>query len=396
MRINGLACAMLAILVSGYAPAAPPLRAYVGSYGTGQAKPGFGPLPSTNDFAHGRGISLIEVDPATGAMSRPRLVAETPSPGWLVVDARGETLYAGNEIGAGTVSAFRIDKVTGALTPLGSQPTKGAPVSLAIDPSGKYVLAANYVGGSLAVFPIRPGGGIGPASDVALTITPEVPARSPSPVAHVDDAPAALHMVGFDRAGRFVFGTDAMQDRIFVWRLDGASGKLVHNDPPFFEVDRGLFPRHFVFSPGDRHFYTLNERGGTIDMFDMSVSGGNVKLVRQQSVPTLPADFHGRNATSELLITDDGRFVYAANRGHDTIAAFAARPDGRLTPLGEVPTQNDHPRSMAFDPAQHFIFSLNQRGDQIAALRIDPKTGRLSYSGQSLLIDSPGAMAFAK
>ena len=125
------------------------------------------------------------------------------------------------------------------------RPSKGSPVSLAIDPSGQYVLAANYGGGSVAVFPIQPDGALGEASDIVAAISDRTPPRAPSPFAHVDDGPSAFHMVGFDHGGRFIFANDAMQDRIFVWRLDTARGKLLANDPPFFEVERGALPTPF-------------------------------------------------------------------------------------------------------------------------------------------------------
>lgn len=378
------------------ANAAPILHAYVGTYTPARPPaPGEARLPSTNDFAHGQGIYLVDIDAATGALSNLRLAAATRSPSWLVVDPRRRTLYAANEGGEGAVSAYRIEPGSGALTALNVKPTGGSPVSLAIDPSGKYVLAANYGGGSVAVFPILSDGALGEASDTASAIAADTPARAPSSYAHVDDGASAFHMVGFDRGGRFVFANDAMQDRVFVWRLDAATGKLVRNDPPFYDVARGKFPRHFAFAPGDRYLYNLNERSQTIDVSAMSIVAGNVRLKPVTSAATLPKTFAGRNATSELLITRDGRYLYAANRGHDTIAMFRAQPDGALTPLGEVSVGSSHPRSLAFDPAERFVFAMNQRGDQVAAFRIDPKTGRLSYTGHSLLVPSPAVMAFA-
>ena len=374
--------------------AGPILHAYVGTNTPSRPTPaGETRLPSTNDLSHGRGIYLVDVDAATGAMSNLRLAAATRSPTWLVVDPRYGTLYAANEGSDGTVSAFRIDAASGALTALHVRAAKGSPVYLAI--SGRYLLAANYGGGTIAVFPIQPDGSLGEASDIVPAISDRTPARAPSPFEHVDDYPSAFHMVGADHGGRFIFANDAMQDRVFAWRLDDATGKLVPNDPPFFDVPRGRFPRHFVFSPDDRFFYNLDERSQAIDISVMSIVDGNVRLRPIGSAPTLPPTYDGRNATSELLITRDGRYLYAANRGHESIAMFRAGGDGRLVPLGEVPAEASHPRSMTFDPAECYLFTLNQRGDQVAAFRIDHKTGRLEYTGHSLLVPSPSAMVFA-
>jgi 6-phosphogluconolactonase len=396
--IRSWAASLLAAWLAVATPlqAGPVLHAYVGTNTPSRPTPaGETRLPSTNDLSHGRGIYLIDVDAATGAMSNLRLAAATRSPTWLVVDRSHGTLYAANEGGDGTVSAFRMDAVSGALAVLNVRPSKGSPVSLTIDASGRYVLAANYGGGSIAVFPIQPDGSLGEASDIVPAISDRTPARAPSAFEHVDDYPSAFHMVGSDHGGRFIFANDAMQDRIFVWRLSGTGGKLLPNDPPFFDVARGRFPRHFVFSPDDRFFFNLNERSQAIDVSAMSIVDGNVRLRPIGSAPTLPATYDGRNATSELLITRDGRYLYAANRGHETIAMFRASGDGRLVALGEVPAEASHPRSMTFDPTERYLFSLNQRGDQVAAFRIDRKSGRLNYTGHSLLVPSPSAMVFA-
>ncbi|UAK23278.1 lactonase family protein [Sphingomonas nostoxanthinifaciens] len=392
---------MLALLLGATAAkAGAMLHAYVGTYTPRDFAPGQPPLttlPGPTDFNHGRGIYLVEIDATTGAMAPPRLVAETPAPSWLLADPRHDILYAANESGAakgGMVSAFRIDPATHALIALGTQPTGGAPVSLALDPSGRYLLAANYGGGSVAVFPIRADGSLDPASDVHPTLDPAAPPQPRSPTLRTGDGPALVHMVGTDHRGRFVVANDAAQDRVYVWRLE--RGRLVANDPPFFPTPRGTFPRHFVFSPDDRHFYNLGERDASLSLSDVAVAAGQLRLTPRQRVSTLPADFQGANQTSELLIARDGRHLYAANRSHDTIAMFAADATGHLTPLGEIATGNDHPRSLAFDPTERFLYSLNQRGDSITQFRVDPKSGQLTASGRSLFIESPAAMAFAR
>ncbi len=374
----GLALAILTLAGEGQAR---PVRVFIGTYTPNPtAAPAPARAPSTPDFTHGLGIYVAEVDDVTGAMSEPRLAARTLSPTWLVLGPRRDMLYAANETRNGTVSAFRIDQATGALTLLNSTPTGGSPVSLAVHGSGNYLFAANYGGGSVAVLPIRADGSLGPATDVEKTFsgTPE----------------GRVHMVGADHGGQFVVANEAALDRVFFWRLDETRGTLLANNPPSFAVPGGAFPRHFVFSPDDRFFYNLSERDSMLSVAKFSVSAGAARLAGQQRISTLPPTFTERNQTSELLITRDGKRLYAANRGHDSIAVFAAAPDGSLTRMGNVGTGGAHPRTLALDPAERFLFALNQHSDTITTFKVDAATGMLQASGRAVAIPSPASIVF--
>jgi 6-phosphogluconolactonase (cycloisomerase 2 family) len=368
------------------------LRLYVGTYTDHPAGTG-----------HGEGIYLVEFDPVRGRLGQPRLVARTPNPTWLAVDARHHCLYAVNEIGdfdasgSGSVSAFAIDPASGALTPLGAVSSQGAsPAHLSLHPSGKFVLVANYGGGDVAVLPIGANGALGEAVDVAHLAGPLNPARAaddpPGNFANSDHAASHVHMVASDPSGRFVIANDAGLDRVFTWRIDPDSGKLSANDPPSVAMPAGSAPRHFAFHPNKKLFFDLLEQDSTLAVFDFAPD--SAMLTPRQRVSTLPPGFAGSNLTSEVVVSADGRFVYAANRLRDTIATFRVAAAGGVQMIDEVPTQADYPRGMALDPTGHFLFSCNQRGDSITVFRLDSMTGRPRFTGQFVPIGSPTAIAF--
>ena len=199
-------------------------------------------------------------------------------------------------------------------------------------------------------------------------------------------------MIEADPAGRFVLTADLALDRILVWRFDGSTGTLTPNDPPSAAVPPGDGPRHFVFHSNGRWFYSLQEEGSTIVAFDYDAANG--RLREKQTISTLPKGFAGTNFTSEIVVSPDSRFVYAANRLHDSIVWFAIGADGRLTWGGEEWTRGDYPRSFTIDPAGRFLFSCNQRSDAIAGFRIDAKSGRLTFTGQYTAVGSPAHIVF--
>ena len=368
-------------------------RAYIGTY---TAKPG-----STRSQNHGEGIYLVQFDTATGALSNPRLVAKTASPSWIALSPNGKILYAGNEVSNfngienGSVTAFAVNKDDGDLTMLNAVGSGGAgPAYIAVDPSGKYVLSANYAGGSLAVLPIKPDGSLSEASDVIHPSGPLNPSQA------VDDPPgnfspsnhqgSHVHMVGFDPQGRFVIADDAGLDQILVWKLDLANGKLA----PISVTTAlpGSAPRHFVFDPKGQIFYQLQEQDSMLTVYDFDPVSG--RFNQRQSLSALPPGFAGSSLASELLLSRDGRHLYFGNRVHDSIAVFSADRGGHVTRLANVPTEGDQPRSLALDPTGHYLLSLNQGGDSVTSFHIDPKTGLLRFTGHFLALGSPASMVF--
>ncbi len=200
------------------------------------------------------------------------------------------------------------------------------------------------------------------------------------------------HMIHADPSGRFVLSSDLGMDRILVWKFDAEAGKLTPNDPPSVAVPPGDGPRHFVFHPNGRWLYSLQEEGSTLTLFDYDAEKG--RLAARQKISSLPKGFAGTNFTSEVRVSGDGRFVYAANRLHDSIGVFAVGADGKLTFASETWTRGDYPRSFTIDPAGNFLYSCNQRADAIATFRVDRKTGALAFTGRYTAVGTPSIVVF--
>jgi len=375
--------------------AARPVLAYVGSYSSLQGPEGA--------VGHGRGIYLLEMDPATGALRQRDVFSSDANPSWLAFDPSRKYLYSANEISnyqgaaSGSVSAYSIDRTTGRLTLLNTVSSEGAgPAHLSVHPSGKYVFVANYHGGTVAVLAVHPNGELGAATDIKHDAGTIGPARATSAPAggfaiSGHDKPHA-HMVQADAAGKFVLASDLGLDQILIWKFDVDTGKLLPAPQTNVPLPPGDGPRHFIFHPNGRWFYSLQEEASTLVTCDYDPATG--KLTPKQTISTLPKQFNGTNFTSEVLISPDARFLYAANRLHDSIAWFCIGEGGLLTLTGEEWTRGDYPRSFNIDPSGNYLYSCNQRADTITAYRINRQTGALSFLGQYTPIGTPAAILF--
>ncbi len=327
-----------------------------------------------------KGIYAFHFDPASGKSTSLGLMAETTNPSFLAIDPTHRYLYAANEVGdykgekTGGVSAFAIDRKTGKLTLLNEVSSRGAgPCHVTLDKTGKYVLVANYDGGSVAVFPVQPDGRLGEASAV-------VQHGGHGPNSERQEGPHA-HEIQLTRQNRFAIAADLGLDELLVYRFDAAKGTLIANDPPFAKVDPGAGPRHFAFHPNDKFIYTLNEMGGSVTGFAYDAR--------------LPKDFKGKNDSAEIVADASGRFLYASNRGPDNIAVFAIDPaKGTLKLVEHVPTKGKTPRNFAIDPTGRYLFVANEESNNIVVFRVDPKTGRLTHTGQVLEVPSPVCVVF--
>jgi 6-phosphogluconolactonase len=378
-----------------------PLVAYVGTF----SSPLRDTLPTQVDLppGNGRGIHRFRVDRTTGAMTPIGTTEIGTSPSCLALNAAGTRLYAANETERagedkqGSVSAFAIDRADGTLALLNSVRSGGAgPTYVSVHPAGRHLLVANYFGGSVAVLPILADGRLGDASDVKVDTGPIGPTRA----THAPSGSFAVsghdrthaHMIQADPSGRFVLHVDLGLDTIFVWRFDPGRGVLAPNDPASIPLPPGDGPRHFHFHPNGRWFYSIQEEGSTVVMFDYDAETG--RSTARQTISTLPPGFAGSNFCSGILVSDDGRFVYAGNRLHDSIAIFSVGSEGRLTYLGEEWTRGDYPRSFAFDPAGRFLYCCNQRADSVTVFLVDRGTGALSFTGHYAPVGNPSHIVF--
>jgi len=378
-----------------------PLMAYVGTF----SSPLHDVLPTQVDLppGNGRGIHLFQVDRATGELTPAGVFESGTSPSCLAVNRAGTRLYSTNETDRagenkeGTVSAFTINRVDGQLTLLNTVRAGGAgPTYASIHPSGKFLLVANYFGGSVAVFPILPDGRLADASDVKLdsgTIGPRKATHAPpGTFAFSGHDRTHAHMVEADPTGRFVLHVDLGLDQIFVWKFDREHGVLAPNDPHRISLPPGDGPRHFDFHPNGRWCYSIQEEASTIVLFDYDASKGS--LSPRQTISTLPPGFAGSNFCSEIKVSGDGRFVYAGNRVHDSVGIFSVGSDGELTFVGEEWTRGNYPRSFNFDPGGGFFYICNQRADNVTVFRVDRISGRLVFTGHYAAVGNPSAIVF--
>jgi len=352
---------------------------------------------------NGKGIYLYELDTLTGELKQLKLAAETPNPSWLSLHPSGKYLYAVNEIStfegsSGSVTAFAIDRQTRELRFLNTVNSGGAgPAHMSVDATGRFAFVANYVGGSIAVFPILPDGRLNAACFVhkdTASLGPKHASSAPPGSFAISghDAPHA-HMIQADPQNRFVLYADLGQDRIYISKFDDSKGQLIPAANPFVAFPPGDGPRHFEFHPNGRWFYSIQEEASTIAFFRYDFQSG--ALAHEQTLSTLPAGFAGTTFCSEIVIAANGRFLYGANRLHDSIATFSIGIDGMLRYLDDTPTNGDYPRHIALAPEGRYLYACNQRSDVITTFRVDEKGGRLIFTGKYEGIGSPTCMVFS-
>jgi 6-phosphogluconolactonase len=346
----------------------------------------------TQGDGHAKGIYAIRYDASAGKTSSPELAVETTNPSWIAVAPNGHFLYAVNELGnyqgpnSGGLTAFSVDQATGKLTFLDEIATRGAdPCYVTIDRTGRYVLVANYTGGSVAVFPILADGKLGAATAfVQHTGHGTNPQRQEAPHAH---------SIMMTPDNRYAIVNDLGLDELLVYRFDSTKGTLTPNDPPFAKLDPGAGPRHFALAPNGKFAYVINEMGRTVTAFSADLQAGMFKPMG--SVSTLPSGFSGRNDDAEIEVHPSGKFLYASNRGQDSIAVYAIDPaNGTLRQIADVPTGGKEPRSFAIDPSGKLLFAANQNSDNVVIFRIDGKTGQLTPTGDKLDVPSPVCIQF--
>ncbi len=401
VALAGITPLIAGLLHAQSTEASEPLIAYVGTF----SSPLRDMLPTQVDLppGNGRGIHLFQVNRATGAMTPAGVYEMGTSPNCLALNATGTRLYSTNETARvgkykeGTVSAFSIDRAAGHLTLLGTVRSGGAgPTYVSIHPSGRFLLVANYFGGSVAVLPILPDGRLGNATDIKTDAGKIGPTKAtnapPGSFAFSGHDRTHAHMIQADPSGRFGLHVDLGLDKIFLWKFDDETGTLTPNEPPAVSLPAGDGPRHFHFHPNGRWFYSIQEEGSTIVLFDYDARAG--RLAARQTVSTLPPGFAGSNFCSGISVSLDGQFVYAGNRLHDSIGIFSIGPNGDLTFIGEEWTRGNYPRSFNFDPTGRFLYCCNQRCANIAIFQLNRKPGGLEFTGHYIPVGNPSTIVF--
>jgi 6-phosphogluconolactonase len=352
--------------------------AYVGTYTTKQSS---------------KGIYAYHFDSTTGQLTSLGLAAESADPSFVAVHPSGQYLYAVNEIGefngakSGAVSAFAIDSKSGMLKPLNQVSTHGAgPCYVSLDKTGRFVLVANYDGGSVATFPVHDDGSLGLVAGFVQHSGSSVDKER-------QEAPHA-HWIGVSPDNRFALAADLGLDDVLVYHFDAYKGSLTPNDPPYAKVNPGAGPRHFAFHPNGKFGYLLNEMESTVTAFSYREKNGSLSAL--DTITTLPKDYAGIKEAAEVAVHPSGRFLYASNRGTaNSIAVFTIDPrKGTLRPAGEVSTKGKTPRNFVIDPTGAFLLVANEDSGNMVVFRIDPATGGLTPTGQVVEVPAPVGIAF--
>lgn len=348
----------------------------------------------TDTPANSKGIYLFWLRTEHGDASQNRalvplgLAAETSSPAFLALDRKRHLLFCANEINAGTVSVFAIDPPTGKLTFLNEQSSMGSrPAHIALDQTGRNLLVANYNNGTVAVLPVAKDGRLGEATcvvqDTGISINP---ARQAGPHAHC---------VTLSPDNRFAFVSDLGIDKVMIFKFDSEHGKLIPNDPAFAEIKGGSGPRHLVFRSDGKFAYLISEMASTVTAFAYDAKSGTLKEL--QTLSCLPSSFKGANTAGEIGIVPSGQFLFASNRGDDSVVEFAIdSKKGTLTWMAEQSTKGKTPRYFGIAPSGNQLLVCNQDSDSMLMYGVDAGTGNVTPSDVTIHVPSPVCAVFLR
>jgi len=350
----------------------------------------------TEAGSESKGIYAYRFDSDTSRIVPIGMAAETINPSFLAVHPNRRFIYAVNEVSnykgekSGAVSAFATDQATGKLTLLNQVASRGAdPCYISLDKAGKHVLVANYGGGSVVVFPLLGDGRLGEASALVQHVGHGAnPQRQEAPHAHsIDVSPD----------NRFAVVDDLGLDESKVYSFDSAMGSLDAGDAKvnnrIAKAEPGAGPRHFAFHPNGKFAYVLNEMASTVSVFRYDAAKGEMQPL--QTISSLPQGFSGHSEAAEIQVHSSGKFLYASNRGHDSIAVFAIDKDkGTVTPIEFVSTKGESPRHFEIAPNGSLLFAANEKSDNIVVFHLNPQTGRLTATGKVLEVPQPVCVKF--
>lgn len=364
---------VLVLLVAGLSAGAGTNEywAYVGTY-TGKGS---------------QGIYVSRFDAGTGALSPLKLAASASNPCFLAVRPGNESLITAADVATnGQVLAYGIDRKTGVLQLLNAQVcgSKGI-CHVSFDGTGKYAFAASYGSAQIFAWQVGADGRLGD-----LTASAQHTGGS---VNRARQASAHAHQIITDPGNRFVFVCDLGMDKVMAYRLDAANGSLTAAEPAFTAISAGSGPRHLAFAPGGRFAYLINEMGSTVMAFKYEAETG--RLSELGTYPTLPAGFTNANTGAEIVVHPSGKYLYASNRGLDSVAILNIDSvSGLLTPAGQVSTRGHTPRFMTLDPTGNYLLVGNQDSGSLVEFRVRPEDGGLVPTGQVLELNSPVSVVF--
>jgi 6-phosphogluconolactonase len=338
-----------------------------------------------------KGIYAYRFDSVSGQFASLGIAAESVQPSFLAIASDGRFLYAVNETDSfngqltGAVSAFAIQPNTGKVSLVNQVSSRDeGPAHIILDRSGGYALVSNYTLGSVAVFPVLEDGRLGEASAFLRHKGSSVnPQRQKGPHAHA---------IAMSPDNRFAIVADLGLDEIIVYPFDATKGTL-GKSAQAVKAKPGAGPRHLVFDSSGRFLYVINELNSTVVTYAYESPSG--KFRELQTVSTLPKDFAGISTAAEIEIHPSGRFLFASNRGDDSIAVFAVDPQhGTLALVETDSTRGKTPRHFALDPTGKWLLAANQDSDELVVFRVNPDTGHLTATGEVLHVPSPACAKF--
>jgi 6-phosphogluconolactonase len=339
------------------------------------------------------GIYSYRFDPLQAEARQVSVTTGIRNPSFLAVSPGGRFLYAVSELNgggdAGRVVAYRVDGTNGTLQRINEQSSGGDdPCYVTVDKTGRWVIVGNYSSGSLSVLPINGDGSLGPA------VSRQVHEGS-GPDASRQEKPH-VHATVLSPDNRYVYVPDLGADKIFIYRFDSETGKLLPGEMPYRAAHPGSGPRHFVFHPEKNYAYLVEELTGSVSVYHQTPKNGTLAWVQRLS--TLPAGFQGSAGSADIHITPDGRFLYATNRGDaNNIAIFRIdRKNGKLSPIGHQSAAGIHPRNFSISPDGRWLLCANRDSDAIVVFQRDRKSGKLTETGKYITVPTPVCIGWAR
>lgn len=339
-------------------------------------------LVGTYTSSGSHGIYKIDFDTFTGRLSGKQLIAEASNPSYLAITKDRTKVFSVNENEDGSVSSFKWNAAKSMLERIGEQSSKGySPCYIELNHKENLLATANYVTGNIAVYPVNKDGSIQPAISVKQH-------TGNGPVLPNQEGPHA-HCVRFSEDGRWLYAVDLGNDKVLVYPIvNGEAG----DEKVALELDPGDGPRHLIFHPNKNIAFIINELSSTV--VSVLVNNQTGEFTRITKLSTLPKDYKGKNACADIHVSGDGQFLYASNRGHNSIAVFKVSNDGKLEKIATEHVQGNWPRNFTFSPNEKFLLVANQKSNDITVFKRDPDSGLLSFTGEKMEMDQPVCLKF--
>lgn len=329
------------------------------------------------------GIYSYRVRSATGALERVAVTASAQNPTFLTIHPDGTYLYTADQVRQGTITAYEINRATGELD-IRNRVSSGGdrPCHVTVDATGSYLLAAHYSGECVSMLPIGEDGRVGKPTDIVTHSGSSVdPERQTKP---------RPHSVNIGPGNRFAYVPDLGTDRVNIYRIDKEEGKLRLGRTPHVDLHDGAGPRHFAIDPSGQRAFLINELDSTLTVFERDIETGSLSTT--VTLPTIPPEYAGENAPADVHVHPSGNWVYASNRGHDSIAFYERISSDTIRLRGTQPTLGRGPRNFAIGPDGTFLFAENRHSNSIVSFRVDPNTGELSPTGSVANTPQPACM----